>query len=345
MHKHDLILTISTEGTVTVHRPDKLPFDLRHTMVVGYEQWLNWLKRRFTTVSRTYMNKLYIQRRVGRSNDAIISDSAGISPVDLFWVTRPDLNHTWESLQIMRDAKMSTAMVSLTGELDKSYNIFAEKPEDHISIFTTKGAFPKAIYLQHLLKKGDNAEYEVSAYKLGYELGINVAKSEVVENDIIACELFTTEKKSLVHALELIYPFGENSSDNVHRDAYKLFSKQPEILRDLEKLFIFNYIITNNDLHEENFGFLYCPETFEILSASPAFDFNSAFEVWPSTSIYYQWIYDNLNTFINNNHELVPNLRQVEQFLSTDIYLSEEQKKSIVDRANYVLSLADKQIV
>jgi len=337
-HKYDLVLEV-TEGTVVVKDKSKLPFDFRHYSTITYTHWLNWLKRRFSTLSRTYMNQLYKQRRVGRSNEAIIEDSGGISPVDLFWIQTKHTAHTWDSLQIMRDEKLSTAKVSLTGELDKSYNIFREKPKDHISIFTTKGAFPKAILRGHLLKKGDNAEYEVSAYKLGYRLGVNVAKAEMGEEGIVACELFTGNEQSLAHMIEFVYPFDENSSDKVHEDAYKKLSYNKLFRQQLEILYMFNYLVTNTDMHEENFGVLYDTETFEITGIAPAFDFNSAFEIWGDTTVYYAWVFDNLPMFVNNNPEFVTRLESINEIVQNVPYLSKEQKQEIVSRAEYLVSL------
>ena len=41
---------------------------------------------------------------------------------------------------------------------------------------------------------------------------------------------------------------------------------------------IFNYIIANSDLHDDNYGLLYDSETFEFKSVSPCYDHNVAFQ-------------------------------------------------------------------
>jgi len=336
-HQYELVLEVQGESIV-VHLPDKLPFDLRHEAPISFNHFNLWLNRRLTTISRTYMNKLYMQRRVGRSHSDIIRDSAAIAPVDLFWVTMEGLSHTWESLQVMRDERMETARVSLEGILDESVNPFAQEKKDHISIFATKGAFPKAIYQKHLLKKGDNAEYEVSAYKLGYKLGFDVAKAEEYAEGAIACTLFTDEQTSLVHASELLYPFNAPSQKDIYTKALDRFKGEP-MERQLQRLFMFNYLVSNNDLHGENFGFLYSPKTFELLCVAPAYDFNSAFEGWRGVELYDPDIFTRLSEFINNNLDLIPTLSQVAEFLATDPYLNQTQKDEIILRADYLISL------
>ena len=41
---------------------------------------------------------------------------------------------------------------------------------------------------------------------------------------------------------------------------------------------IFNYIIANSDLHDDNYGLLYDSEKFEFKSVSPCYDHNVAFQ-------------------------------------------------------------------
>ena len=41
---------------------------------------------------------------------------------------------------------------------------------------------------------------------------------------------------------------------------------------------IFNYIIANSDLHDDNYGLPYDSEKFEFKSVSPCYDHNVAFQ-------------------------------------------------------------------
>lgn len=318
----------------------KLPFDLRHYNEIGYQEFLVWLTSRISTLSRTYMNQLYKQRRIGRSQEAILNDSAAISPIDLFWITRDDLAHTWDSLQILRDESMSTAKASLEGVIDP--NVMFGKKDDHTSIFSTKGAFPKAVYKGSILKKGSNAEYEVVGAAIGSHLGIDVANAYVTENNVVYCDLFTSNKIGLVHASEYLYSSRKDIEDNIYEDALKAFVTNPTITRQLERLFILSYLVQNNDFHGENFGWLYDNETFEILAVAPAYDFNAAFETWDGLDMYDSYIYANLNTFLNNNPDLVAKLGTLKLVLEKDVFLNREQKQRLMERASYLITLFTK---
>ena len=340
-HKNDLVLEVGEDGQVDVINPRFLPFDLRHNDKVTYVDFLNYMSRRISTLQRTYMNQLYKQRRIGRGHVEIINDSAAISAVDLFWITRPNLGHTWKSLQTKRDESWATARASLEGIIDPGI-MFGEK-DDHTSIFSTKGAFPKAIMKGYILKKGSNAEYEVVASTMGEYLGINVAKAREGKDGIVECELFTSEQTSLVHALELLYPFNAETYADVYQRAEEFCGHKENLRKDLQRLYIFNYLCSNNDLHVENFGFMYDTDSFEILSVAPAFDFNAGFEAWGSLEAYNQYIFKNLGKYMNNNQDLANPLKSIKKLLehkSIKSWLKEDQVNEIENRAKYLAGLA-----
>ena len=341
-HKNNLVIEVSEDGQVDVIDSRFLPFDLRHRDKVTYVDFLNYMSRRISTLQRTYMNQLYKQRRIGRGHVEIINDSAAISPVDLFWITRPALGHTWESLQIKRDESWATARASLEGVIDPGV-MFGEK-DDHTSIFSVKGAFPKAILKGHILKKGSNAEYEVVASAMGEHLGIKTAKARAGKDGVVECELFTSERTSLVHALELLYPFNAETYADVYERAEEFCGQREDLGKDLQRLYIFNYLCSNNDLHVENFGFMYDTSSFEVVSVAPAFDFNAGFEAWGSLEAYNQYIFKNLRNYMNNNQDLINPLEGIKKLLghrSIKSWLKEEQVNEIESRAKYLVGLVE----
>ena len=336
-HKDTLILEISTTGVVEVFASNKLPFDLRHYQVVTYAEWLNWLNRRIATLHRTYMNQLYKQRKLGRGHVEVINDSNAISPVDLFWIKASHHTVNWSDLQVKRDSLMSTALVSLEGKLDPK-SMFGEK-EDRISILTAKGAFPKAVYRNHLLKKGDNAELEISAYSIGKHLGISTARAFLGEDNIVYCELFTNEDIALTHALEYVYPFNAETYVDMYTRSLELFADNATVKKGLERLFLLSYLTSNNDLHGENFGFLYDNETFEIISVAPAYDFNAAFDAWGDPTYYDPTIFKMLKELKCNNPDIIENLKGLEEVVIKDEFLSEEQKREVLSRSLFLIDL------
>ena len=334
-HAYDLVMEVDKE--VKVIREDLLPFDLRKG-VVDYHKFIIWMSRRISNLQRTYMNKLYIQRRVGRSHDAIIADSAAISPVDLFWITKETFNHNWDSLQEKRDKSLIVKQASLDGEIASEFIFKKQEKLDYTSNFTTKGAFKKSIYNGYIVKKGDNAEYEISGYRIANHLNISCAQSHL-QGDEVYCKLFTSNRYSMVHAMELFYHVDEEYSDDIHKKALEYFSEQKHIIKDLKYLYLLMYLVSNYDFHGENFGFLYDTRTFEIKNVAPAYDFNSAFMTDTNPEIFYPEILQILPSIVHKNLHLNRQLKTIGEILDKDEFLSEKSKETILIRADYLLQM------
>jgi hypothetical protein len=168
----------------------------------------------------------------------------------------------------------------------------------------------------------------------------------------VASKLFTSSEKSLVHAKELLTYLGYtrpdesiSNDDEVHEIVYNYFKsiRRTDITRDLERLYLLTYIIGNEDLHEENFGFLYSNTrfengTFKILEVSPAYDFNNAFSI-STTYSPYKWIAENANYFLSNNKDIEERLSssKFKKLVENLKHLNDKEKKAILIRVSKLL--------
>ena len=216
---------------VKVYDKERLPFGLRKKIsaVTVFE----WLSNRVDNLSRTYMNMVYIARKVGRDRDKIIKDSSGISFTDNFWFRTRDSVAGWGELKSLRDDNIALNNVALTGEITNSEELL----KGFTSLFTTKGYFPKAVLGGYIYKLKKDAILEYPAYLIGKQLGINVAECEL-EGEYVKIKIFTDNGTSLVHASELKVYF--DTDDEI----YNVFIKDEryrEIVRQLQRMYIFNY--------------------------------------------------------------------------------------------------------
>jgi len=253
---------------VTVFEPKYLPFALRNLDIIRPVDAFEWITNRIDNTQRTYMNMVYIARKVGRDRDKMLKDSSGISFTDNFWIKTSDTNHTWGELNLLRDKSRELSLYALTGKTDNP----AELLKGYTSLFTTKGFFTKAIIGEYLVKLREDAVLEYPAYLFGEQIGIPVAKCEL-DGDFVNIELFTNNKVSLVHAAELKQYF--DTDDEIYNEFVKIGRK--DIAAQIERMYIFNYLIGNPDMHAENTGVLYDAKTFEFISLSPCYDHNIAF--------------------------------------------------------------------
>jgi len=211
---------------------------------------------------------VYVVRKVGRDRDKMIRDSSGISFTDNFWLSMSDTTHTWSELVALRDKSHELSLYALTGETDNPIELL----EGYTSLFTTKGFFTKAIMGENLVKLREDALLEYPAYLFGKQIGVSVARCELNGN-FVNIELFTNNEVSLVHAAELKRYF--DTDDEIYNEFLKI--DRLDIAAQIERMYIFNYLIGNPDMHDENTGVLYDAKTLEFISLAPCFDHNIAF--------------------------------------------------------------------
>lgn len=154
MHEDSKVLTVDrSSDTLTIYNKDKLPYSIRkrelHTSDVT-----EWIIDRISNINRTYMNMVYIARKVGRDRYKVLKDSCGISFTDNFWIHTNDVGSSWEELKRLRDENLALSTVALTGIIGNSKE---DLNSGYTSLFTTKGYFAKAILGGYMFKRKEDA--------------------------------------------------------------------------------------------------------------------------------------------------------------------------------------------
>lgn len=339
MYEDRAVLTLDREtDEVQILDRDELPFALRGKEKVSAVAVTDWITDRVSNISRTYMNMVYIARKVGRDRAKVIKDSSGVSFTDNFWIKTSDMPTTWEELKTLRDSNRALSEVALTGKIDTAQDLL----KGYTSLFTTKGYFPKAVIGDYLYKRKEDAILEYPACLIGKQLGVSVAECEI-EGDFVKIKLFTDLKTSLVHASELREYF--DTDDVIYNPI--LQRGMYDIVGQLQEMYIFNYIIGNPDLHEDNYGLLYDSETFEFISLCPCYDHNVAFQEGFSglsrttlgnsaSSPLDDWS----RMFIKHHPEIADRLKKID-LTEVDAYLTERQQKELRERSRNVIAWAE----
>lgn len=260
-------LDLSTDK-VTLHNKQYLPFGLRDKEVLLATKVSAWVTERVSNLQRTYMNVVYIARGVGRDTNNILKDSVGISFIDNYWIKTSDVKVTWSELQSLRDTNNALSTVALTGKIDTTLDLTSGVT----SLFATKGYFSKGILGGHILKRKEDAILEYPAYLIGKQLGINISECSL-DGEYVKIKIFTDYTTSLVHASELIEYY--DTEDELYNVIAKIVGLE-HVAEQMQRMFIFNYIVGNPDLHNENYGLLY-NDDFELTALAPLYDHNVAF--------------------------------------------------------------------
>jgi len=331
MHENIEVVTLNkaTDG-VTVHNRKHLPFALRSLENISSVAVFEWIANRIESTDRQYMNMIYLARKVGRDRDNIISDSSGISFSDNFWIKTSDITITWENLLEMRDTNSNLSAVALTGKIDTNKDYLSGKS----SLLTVKGHFKKAIGGGFIIKMREDAILEYPAHLLGKQLDIPTALCELTKNTV-KIKIFTDNEKSLVHASELkkyYFTTGEIYNEIIHIN-------RPDLISELQRMYIFNYLIGNPDLHDENMGMIYDSRTFELLSVSPCYDHNMAFQegfngatrTKPKGTPELVELDDLTQMFISRHPDIAEKLKTID-YSEISKYLSERQLSELEER-------------
>lgn len=337
MHEDTPVLQFNREtDEIKIYNKNLLPFGLRGKSKLSAVDVFEWLSDRVNNLSRTYMNVVYIARKVGRDRDKVIKDSSGISFTDNFWIKTRDTICDWDELKKLRDRNTALNNVALTGEIKDGEELL----KGFTSLFTTKGYFPKAVFGGYIYKLKKDAVLEYPAYLIGKQIGVNVSEA-ALDGDYVKIRIFTDYDNSLVHASELKNYF--NTVDEI----YNILAKDEgnaELLKGLQRMFIFNYIIANPDLHDDNYGLIYDSHTFEFKSVSPCYDHNVAFQegflgltrttMGNSASLPLD---DLCERFIKEHTDIAEKLKTVD-LTEVKEYLSNRQYEELLERIKKVLS-------
>ena len=188
------------------------------------------------------------------------------------------------------------------------------------------------------MKKDSVLEYP--AYLIGKQIGVNVAEV-VLDGEYVKIKIFTDYSTSLVHASELKTYF--DTTDEIYNILIN-DDKYRDIINQLQRMYIFNYIIANPDLHDDNYGLLYDSETFEFKSVSPCYDHNVAFQggflglsrttMGNSASILLDEFCEH---FMVNHKDIAQKLKSID-LDEVKAYLSEKQFNELNERITNVIS-------
>lgn len=308
MYKEQKVLKFNREkDSIEIYNPQLLPFALRKKNLKPTDV-SDWIRDRVSNINRTYMNKVYIARKVGRDQVKVLKDSCGISFTDNFWILTSDIRASWKELKKLQDKNLTLNNIALTGIIPSNASGVLD---GYTSLFATKGYFPKAIIGGYIYKRKEDSILEYPAYLIGKQLGISVAQCQLVDN-YIRIKIFTNDKVSLVHSSELKTHF--NTDDIIYNDLIKI--KRYDIAKQMQRMFIFNYIIGNPDLHDDNYGLLYNSDNFELLELAPCYDHNVAFQEG----------FSGLSRATNGNHSSLPLDEWAEMFIGNNLDIVDRLK-------------------
>lgn len=286
------VLEIQENGTCTVLEFERLPFSLRKEKVT-FIDFIEWASNRTLSIGRSYAKEILNTLRLSQTNRyAVCKACRGLSLEDAYWIRQDGDRKTWEEVNLFQNPlSLFITEISLSGTNIRYSAGAQERANIHTPELTTLGASAKG-WIRHggklcLHKVG---KYEIPADRIlsaleiphihyqissDAEVGAYLTEErkqwiEGVGEAVVNSELFTSEEVSLV-TFEEFGIFCRNYGINPYQEAEKMGRES------YLQMQIADYILNNNDRHEQNWGFLMENATGKLTGFCPLFDHDHAF--------------------------------------------------------------------
>ena len=286
------VLDIQENGMCRIRDFNRLPFALRKENVT-FIDFVEWASNRTLSMGRSYAKEILNSLRLSQTNRfAVCRACRGLSLEDAYWIRQDGDEKTWKEVNLFQNPlSLFVTEISRSGTNVHYTAGVRDRQEIHTPELTTLGASAKGWIRQDgklfLHKVG---KYEIPAdqilaaldiphihYRISTEEETASYLSEErkewirgVGESIVNSELFTSEENSLVTFEEF----------RVFCSAYGLdpFLEAQKMDGEFyQKMQIADYILNNNDRHEQNWGFLMENETGKLTGFCPLFDHDHAF--------------------------------------------------------------------
>lgn len=209
----------------------------------------------------------------------------GLSLSDQYWVKPYKSNLEWNKLNFFENGFSEDVGDVLLGKTDKNGHFDFSSPDN-----TSDGCLKKRWKIvdgkRCLFKSGSNPFMqqpfnEVIASKVATRLGIpHVDYTIVWDNGIpySVCEDFINVNTELVSAWRIMQMTKKENSTSIYKHYINCCEKLgvDNIVKSVDQMLVLDYIIANEDRHQNNFGLTRNADTLEWIAAAPIFDSGSS---------------------------------------------------------------------
>ena len=315
---------------------------------------LSFLARRVLPITRSHAKKIYelfgasqMQDEVTKAKIAITCRAVSLQ--DNYWVKLDNEEISWNDVdlrtnhlnEIVTQIALHGSSLSLTGTF-------------HSPEFTTHGVYTKAwmreqddLYLYKLGSpvegpEGDpipgswESKVEVTVSNILDKCNVNHLKyepatvhSSTLKEDFYACKCkcMTTEDVSIFSGSDFTAWCRVRGADPL-KEALKIDADT------IYKMWIVDYLVSNRDRHDMNWGFFYDCNNMKILGCHPLYDHNNSFDRETMLDKDRPYLYDSTKTM---RQSALYAMKKVDFHFTEDItrsdFLTDRQYNSFMDRA------------
>lgn len=269
-----------------------------------------WWESRSIPASRVGIERLLETLNI-TSTKKLLDKSYGLSLSDQYWICPDNSNLKWDDINFFHHT-FSEDVGNLLFDMEyKEENINLLSPDN-----TSDGWLKKKWKIidgkRVLIKGGSGATQqepynEVFASKICERLGIqHIPYTLMVQENYpySICENFINPDTELISAWYVMQTEKKQNHVSVYQHYLNCCERLgiPNMVDFLDRMIVLDYLIVNEDRHQNNFGVIRHAETLEFIGASPIFD--SGTSLWHSKPLSLIGVNQKVNCKpFKNNHE------------------------------------------
>lgn len=250
-----------------------------------------WWKNRAIPASRDGIGQALLELNVS-TTQKLLDKSFGLSLSDHYWICPEKSNIKWEDVNFFENTFSDDVGNILFGMGSENEKISLMSPDN-----TSDGWLKKKWKIidgkRCLIKGGSGATWqepynEVFASKICDRLGIfHIPYTLIIQEDYpySVCENFVTPSTELISAWYVMQTDKKENHISIYQHYLNCCERLgiPNIEESLNQMIVLDYLILNEDRHQNNFGVIRNTETLEWIGAAPIFD--SGTSLWHSKPI------------------------------------------------------------
>lgn len=252
----------------------------------------DWFKGRGIPSWRKDLEKLLEKLNVS-SPEELLNKSYALSLSDQYWLKEENSNVKWQDINFFTNDFEYEAY--LEASLDSSSNLTTSTDKAILRSpnNTTDGMLQKGWIIENgkrILVKGtytssrEEPFNEWLASKISKRLGFNYCNYFVEWTDktklISKCENFVSEDEEIISAYDVFKSEKKPNNINDYEFYIQTLEKHnvPNARKNVEDMFILDYLMLNTDRHLKNFGVIRNVNTLEWVRTTPIFDTGQSME-------------------------------------------------------------------
>ena len=268
--------------------------------VINFEHLPIGVMKKNNIADRAALNTWWIDRSIPASRSGIkealekldltntrslLAKCFGLSLSDQYWIKPDNTELCWQDINFFDNAFSEDIGDVLLGKAGKKKEFDFHSPDN-----TSDGCLKKRWKIidgKRCLIKGGSMPFmqqpfnEVIATKIMQRLGIQHVPYTLIWDDerpYSVCEDFVTSVTELVSAWRVMQLQKKDNSTSVYQhyiNCCKALGVK-DIESYVDQMIVLDYIIANEDRHQNNFGLIRNADTLEFIGAAPIFDSGSS---------------------------------------------------------------------